>query len=697
MANPTRYKRDYSFSGYQANNPQKPLPGPKVDEELDDLERTTDEIIDAMSQIRRADGRLANGIVTREALSVEFSSGVSPSELWQAGVQYGLGASISYANALYRCVIEHVSSDLEDDIAAGYWEGYATFTPDFATPEEALAGVDTQKQMSPYLTKLQVDGEMAGVERTANKGQPNGYPALDENALIPLPILPDAIYLPMEAYDTPAAARAGVDHTAAWDAAVTLANLTGKQFYPMPSLTNSARRWVKLQPGRQFPKWAKTRVGGPIGIAFSVAVGVGFHQRDICDIEGDWLIDGGNTLDQVLGGYVDNHTGMRIEHTTPTTEIFGVSIKGKFKFQNFGCFGLETYWLTDPVFEGISAERIGAGGVVHWSVKNLLQVGGRIKNIFPGIVTSILWANSTAYVQASVGPPAVAASVVTDASNGRMYECKVSHTSPASGTFAAARAANPTYWEEVWERNAYGLTTSQFTGGRQSTGRIIGLFVEDVRTWTGIDTHSSAGIKVIGCTVTGCSQGIAAENHIPGLTMFGFEAQGNLVEGFGGAGSAPKDGLPCYSVGGIILNASGAPASTRCAIRGNEVFGCGERRALGGDGAAISVRNARGATVENNDIGSSQSCVINIIGQVSGTDQCLDVKVMNNKSIGVASFLTKQYGVQYYSYVQGVIKDNMMVGSSSAANSYNRAGPATLPVSVGAISAYGAVGDNWWN
>lgn len=48
-----------------------------------------------------------------------------------------------------------------------------------------------------------------------------------------------------------------------------------------------------------------------------------------------------------------------------------------------------------------------------------------------------VWLNSTAY---TVGDR------VADAEEGGLYRCLVSHTSSPTGTFAAARLANPTYW-----------------------------------------------------------------------------------------------------------------------------------------------------------------------------------------------------------------------------------------------------------
>lgn len=44
---PTKYYPQYSYSGYQATNPAKPLPGPQVDNDLLNISRSINEIIDA--------------------------------------------------------------------------------------------------------------------------------------------------------------------------------------------------------------------------------------------------------------------------------------------------------------------------------------------------------------------------------------------------------------------------------------------------------------------------------------------------------------------------------------------------------------------------------------------------------------------------------------------------------------------------
>lgn len=72
MPNPTRYTRGYSFSGWQANNPTLPLPGPSVDGELDNVSGSVNGAIGALADVRRADGALKDGIVTPESLDPDF-------------------------------------------------------------------------------------------------------------------------------------------------------------------------------------------------------------------------------------------------------------------------------------------------------------------------------------------------------------------------------------------------------------------------------------------------------------------------------------------------------------------------------------------------------------------------------------------------------------------------------------------------
>jgi len=147
MANPTEYSRDYSFSGFQANAPQTPLPGPKVDEELDNLGLSVNQTIAGLKDIRRADGALRNGIVTAEAMAPGIITGLNPATEWQASKQYFVNDTVFYQVAFYRCLTSHISGpDFAVDLAAGRWEKYADLAPIVTDAElardEAVAAKD---------------------------------------------------------------------------------------------------------------------------------------------------------------------------------------------------------------------------------------------------------------------------------------------------------------------------------------------------------------------------------------------------------------------------------------------------------------------------------------------------------------------------------------------------------------------------
>src|SRR5690606_9479335 len=89
MADPSGYDRDYSFAGFQANSPQTPLPGQKVDAELDDVSKAVESLVAAVKDVRRSDGKLRNGIVTAESLAPDVLIGVATPVAWQTGVEYG--------------------------------------------------------------------------------------------------------------------------------------------------------------------------------------------------------------------------------------------------------------------------------------------------------------------------------------------------------------------------------------------------------------------------------------------------------------------------------------------------------------------------------------------------------------------------------------------------------------------------------
>ena len=66
MAEPTEYDKDYDFSAFQSTKPDEPLPGDRLDTELQNIETALDETQGALRDIRRSDGKLQNSVVTPE-------------------------------------------------------------------------------------------------------------------------------------------------------------------------------------------------------------------------------------------------------------------------------------------------------------------------------------------------------------------------------------------------------------------------------------------------------------------------------------------------------------------------------------------------------------------------------------------------------------------------------------------------------
>lgn len=130
-----RYIRQFSFSGFQATNPAKPLPGASVDNELENIERSLNDLVSGLTDIRRDDGALKNGIVTKDALAPGLTTGVDPATTWQTGVNYSANNVVFFEAAFYRCLESHTSTVFANDLAANRWIEFADFGQYFTDVE----------------------------------------------------------------------------------------------------------------------------------------------------------------------------------------------------------------------------------------------------------------------------------------------------------------------------------------------------------------------------------------------------------------------------------------------------------------------------------------------------------------------------------------------------------------------------------
>lgn len=123
MANPDPYVRGYGFANYQSSNPTSPLPGNRVDVELDDISDSLGQTQTALQDIRRSDGALNNGIVTPESFSTASLALMQDWNFrgaWVALTAYAANDVVSRAGATYVVPVAYTSSaSLDTDLSNG--------------------------------------------------------------------------------------------------------------------------------------------------------------------------------------------------------------------------------------------------------------------------------------------------------------------------------------------------------------------------------------------------------------------------------------------------------------------------------------------------------------------------------------------------------------------------------------------------
>ena len=74
MGQPPTYTRQYNFNDFATTSPSTPLPGDKVDAELNAAKLTLDELNANIAKIQRDDGKLGNTVVHKDAFDAGASS-----------------------------------------------------------------------------------------------------------------------------------------------------------------------------------------------------------------------------------------------------------------------------------------------------------------------------------------------------------------------------------------------------------------------------------------------------------------------------------------------------------------------------------------------------------------------------------------------------------------------------------------------
>lgn len=77
MPDPTKYTPAYDFSNFQAVRPNTPLPGDRVDIELQNIDDVIEALVAAVKDVRRADGKLQNGSVTADSFEAGLRDAIT--------------------------------------------------------------------------------------------------------------------------------------------------------------------------------------------------------------------------------------------------------------------------------------------------------------------------------------------------------------------------------------------------------------------------------------------------------------------------------------------------------------------------------------------------------------------------------------------------------------------------------------------
>lgn len=168
MADPNPYVVSYSFSGFQAINPDRPLPASQLDVQLADIAAATADVATAISSIRRADGGLENMTVTWDSLTDDVKALIEASDPRVTVGDINPTAFANSAEATGGVANDRIMTPLRVQEALDVLRAYAS-------QAEAEAGVNNTKVVTALRVKQALDAlralasqaeAEAGVENT---------------------------------------------------------------------------------------------------------------------------------------------------------------------------------------------------------------------------------------------------------------------------------------------------------------------------------------------------------------------------------------------------------------------------------------------------------------------------------------------------------------------------------------------------
>jgi microcystin-dependent protein len=159
MTLPAFIRRAFSFTAFQQAQGDDSFPGTELDVELDSTNNAVEALIDALRTVLRADGRLQNGLVTRNALAADILLGVGAARPWLAAQAYLADETVTRGYLLYRALVPSTGVDPAADANGTTWEVAADLSQAVVI---AAGGVGTAALQDGAVTNAKLAGGITG-------------------------------------------------------------------------------------------------------------------------------------------------------------------------------------------------------------------------------------------------------------------------------------------------------------------------------------------------------------------------------------------------------------------------------------------------------------------------------------------------------------------------------------------------------
>ncbi|MGU3656806.1 hypothetical protein [Methylobacterium fujisawaense] len=161
MTLPAFLRRAFSFTAFQQAQGDDSFPGTELDVELDQTNNAVQALISALGTVLRADGKLQNGLVTRNSLAADLVLGVGAARPWSVSSAYLADETVTRGYRIFRAVQPSIGVDPATDGTGKTWEVAADLSQAVVI---AAAGVVTASIADGAVTNAKLAAGLDGAK-----------------------------------------------------------------------------------------------------------------------------------------------------------------------------------------------------------------------------------------------------------------------------------------------------------------------------------------------------------------------------------------------------------------------------------------------------------------------------------------------------------------------------------------------------